>query len=281
MDGKVQTTQVELKGEIVYIPQIDKTLTQENHSAEAKETGRRLYLLSQQIGNITTPNASLVNFDNANTSLTKTTVQGAISEVAEKVDDLGTSVGKIETIEDALETTKQSVENLGNDVVKKTGSSMIKGTLMVQNADNGYGSVMKNNSTSADYGTQLADVSKDGKNAKITVNALSNLLTFTDNSGEIRNIHHEGNKRFGSFKGGNASNQTFDLGSIGRLLLLYESEFFAFVTPKGALVITLDDGSIEWIDGANIYYVDGKLNYYGVDIQRFNSMGRTYYYQAI
>jgi hypothetical protein len=159
---------------------------------------------------------------------------------------------------------------------------MIKGTVMVQNADNGYGSVMKNNSESADYGTQLADVSKSGGTAKITVNALSNLLTFTDNGGEIRNVFHEGNKQFRTYVGNGAISYALDTKSIGRFAIMYGDDNFAFLTPKGALTIKLSDGSIKWLDGSIIYYAYGMVHFVGTEaVERFNKNNEVYYIQAI
>lgn len=282
MDGTVQTTQVELKGEIVYIPEVDKTLTKDGYSADAKVTGERLDILAEQIGEQTNPSASNINFDNAGTSLKATTVQSAITEVAGKVEELGVGEEKLTELENDINTLETSLETLENNVVKNNDSSMIKGTLMVQNADNGYGSVMKNNSESADYGTQLADVSKSGKTAKITVNALSNLLTFTDSGGEIRDIFHEGNKQFRSYVGNGFVTYAIEINSIGRLAIVYGDENLALVTPKGALTIKLSDGSMVWLDGSIMYYLDGVLFVIGTDaVDRFNRKNELYYIQAI
>lgn len=274
MDGTVQTTQVELKGEIVYIPEVDKTLTKDGYSADAKVTGDRLDTLAEQMGNLSTPNASLVSYNNTNTDIESVTVQGAITELNGKIGD-GVSEEKLVEIDNALTYFDQNM-------VTKNGSSMINGTLMLRNADNGYGSIMKNNSTDADYGTQLADLSKSGKNAKITVNALSNLLTFTDADGEIRNIHHEGNKRFVTYIGNGSIGYSFDTKSIGRFIIMYGDDDLAFVTPKGALTIKLTDGSIKWLDGSIMYYVNGMVHFVGPEAgERFNINGDVYYIQAI
>ena len=274
MDGTVQTTQVELKGEIVYIPEVDKTLTKDGYSADAKVTGDRLNTLAEQMGNLSTPNASLVSYDNTNTDIDSVTVQGAITELNEKIGD-GVSEEKLAEINNALAYFDQNM-------VTKNGSSMINGTLMLRKADNGYGSIMKNNSTDADYGTQLADLSKSGKNAKITVNALSNLLTFTDADGEIRNIHHEGNKRFGTYVGDGKASSGVDTKSIGRFIIIYGDYDLAFVTPKGALTVKLTDGSIEWLDGSTMYCINGFVCIVNNKAaERFSRNGDVYYYQAI
>jgi hypothetical protein len=112
MDGTVQTTQVELKGEIVYIPEVDKTLTKDGYSADAKVTGDRLNVLAEQIGEQTNPSASNINFDNAGTSLEATTVQGAITEIAGEVEKLDVSEERFTELENDITTLETSLETL-------------------------------------------------------------------------------------------------------------------------------------------------------------------------
>ncbi len=235
-----------LKGKLVTIPEIDKTLKKEGYSADAKATGDRLDALTEQVGKVTTPKAEDIPYNN-------TTVKATLEEL----------------------------ETKSKDAFSKSEGGMVEGTVMVRNADNGYGSVMKNNSATADYGTQMADVTKDGRTAKITVNATSNLLTFADSDSNIRDIHHEGVKMFGDYLGnGSNAERVIDTKGIGKLLLVYSTTSLCYVTPKGANVTHLDTGEMSWIDSAKVYYVDGKLTLH-TNNEAFNTNGETYYYQVI
>jgi hypothetical protein len=253
-----------LKGKLTRIPPIDQTLTKAGHCADAKVTGDKINSLTRRLDDVDPHGASNIDYTNTTSGLTATNVQSAIDEVNTLLRTLGTNLTA-----------------LSNDALRKSASGMMKGTFMVQNADNGYGSIMKNNSETADYGTQLADVSKSGNTAKITVNALSNLLTFTDSSGNIRNVMHEGNKRFGIYSGnGSATSRVIEMNSIGRLALVYNTKHFSFVTPEGAMVIDLTNGAIDWIEGGKVFYINGKLTLLLTNVA-FNENGTTYYYQAI
>ena len=239
IEGNVEGNETKaLKGKLVSIPEIDKTLTKEGYSADAKVVGERLDTLAEQVGNVTTPKAENIPYGDT-------------------------------TVKDALDKT---YSNKGG---------MVDGVVMVRNADNGYGSVMKNNSATADYGTQLADISASGNTAKVTVNALSNLLTFTDANGDINKVIHEGNKRFGNYTGnGNEAQRVINMKSIGRLAIVYNGQTFSFVTPEGALVIKLADGTFDWIDNTKVFYVNGNLTLL-TDNDALNKADANYYYQAI
>ncbi len=247
IEGNVEGNEtVALKGKVVAIPEIDKTLSKEGYSADAKVVGERLDTLAEQVGKVVTPKAEDIPYG-------ETTVKEEL---------------------DALNTKTE-------DAFSKSEGGMVDGTVMVRNADNGYGSVMKNNSATADYGTQLADVSASGKTAKVTVNATSNLLTFSDTDGNIRDIHHEGTKRFGNYVGnGSATERVIETNGIGKLLLVYSTTSLCYVTPKGANVTTLETGEQSWIDSAKVYYVDGKLTLNTIN-EAFNTNEETYYYQVI
>lgn len=295
MDGNAEAnnTMQELKGKILLIPQVDETFTKKGYSADAKLTGEALEKkldktsivdvltsedkdkpLSAKQGNELRKmiqgkedsEAANQGYDNTASGLSATTTQGAIDEVVQNA-----------------KVTNKTVENLSKNVENKypkTGG-MIDGPVSVRNADNGHGRVMKNNSTDADYGTQLEDVTKDGKSAKISVSALLGLLTYTDADGEIKDIFHEGNKPFGSYTGnGSAVTRIVETKGIGRLILVYNSSNFSFVTPQGALTIKLSDGTIKWIDGAKAYFLNGTLGI-TTSNEAFNTADTEYYYQVI
>ena len=238
IEGTVTTEENVVKGKLIAIPEIDKTLTKDGYSADAKVVGERLDTLAEAVGQTTTPKAENIPYGDT-------------------------------TVKEALDNT-----------FSKSGG-MVDGTVMMRNADNGYGSVMKNNSATADYGTQLADISASGNTAKVTVNATSNLLTFTDANGDINDVFHDGNKAFSSYTGdGNESTREINTKGIGKLLMVYSTTSLCYVTPKGASVITLETGEQSWIDSAKVFYVDGKLTLNTTN-EAFNTNGETYYYQVI
>ena len=290
MDGTLEKNQSlsELKGRVFAIPSVDDTLTKKGHSADAKAVGDALEkkvstedvvdnltsaegkkplsanqgkILKDALDKINTSQAATVGYDNKASGLAAVNMQGAIDEVAGMIDDL-------------------SQEFDGMDYFPQTGG-IVEGAVGVRNVNNGYGRMMKNHSSEADYGTQLEDITKDGKTAKISVSALLGLCTYTDPDGNIRDIHHEGTKPFGSYKGdGSAVTRTIDTKGIGRLITVYNPSYFSFVTPQGALVVTLSEGSIKWIDSSKIYFLNGTL---GISTSNaaFNSADTDYYYQVI
>lgn len=269
-----------LRGKITSIPQVDYTLTKKGYSADAKVVGdalaerikyrdiadnmitddpekvasaRQVFLIGKQLASINLSEASTVGYNNANSGLNAQNMQGAIDELAE------------------------GVENS----VSKTGDSLIEGELQLRNANNGYGSFGKNNSDREDYGTQMMDHSVDGRTAKVSVCGAFDTLTYTGNDGQVKNIHHEGNKPFGSYTGDGITNtKIVDTKGIGRLILVYNQHYFSFVTPEGALVIKLNTGAVSWIEGAKVYFLNGKLEMHTTNAA-FNEVDTVYYYQVI
>ena len=270
-----------LRGKIRTIPQTDETLSKKGYSADAKVVGdalkervkrteivdnlttddptkvvsaRQAFLIGKQLASINLSEASTVGYNNAESGLNAVNMQGAIDEVAEGV----------------------------KNSVSKKGNSMIEGgALQVRNVDNGYGTFSKNNSAAEDYGTQMMDISSDGKTAKVNVSAKLNLMTFVDNAGNIRDVFHEGNKPFGSYVGNGIDNEkNIDTKGIGRLILVYNQKHFSFVTPEGALVVKLATGAVSWIDGAKAYFLNGVLSLHTTNAA-FNEVDATYHYQVI
>lgn len=278
-NAKENNSLQKLKGRINNVPQLDNTLTKQGHGADAKAVGDALEervrtsdivddltsdakdrplsanqgtVLKKMIGDINLSEAGTVGYDNASSGLVSTNMQSAIDEVA----------------------------NISKSALPKTGG-MIDGTVSVRNAENGHGSLTKNNSATEDYGTHVMDVTKDGKSAKVNVSAKLDMLTFVDTKGNINDIFHEGNKPFGSYVGnGSANERIIDTKGIGRLIVVYNPNYFSFVFPEGALVIKTSEKTIDFFPSTKVYYLNGKLGLYLTN-DAFNKAGETYYYQAI
>ncbi len=265
-----------LKGKINAIPPLDDTLTKERHSAEAKAVGEALKEkvsksdivddltsdakdktlsanqgkeLLKMIGDIKLSEAGTVGYDNATSGLSSTNMQSAIDEVV-------------------------------NKTLPKSGG-MVEGVVHVRSANNGYASLHKNNTATTDYGMKVVDRTKDNKNAYITVRAMTDEFSFTDSNGKTSKVLHEGNKPFGSYEGnGSAEEVIIDTNGVGRLMLVYNSSYFSFVTPEGALVVDLAERTFDWFVSTKVYYLNGVLGLH-LSNDAFNKKGETYYYQAI
>lgn len=282
MDGNLENNETlnRLKGKVVSIPLVDATLTKEGQAADSKTTGDALAVRVKK--------ADIV--DNLTSDLTEAPLSARQGKVLkEMLDDMSLSTAGIsdyDNEESGLEANNvqsalDEVAKIAKNAVSKDGGDMIEGPVNVRTADNGYGSLNKNNSATADYGTQMIDKTKDGKSAFVTVSAALNTLTFTDNEGNVNDVHNEKNKPFGEYKGnGSASPRTITTGGIGRLLLVYCSTHFSFVTPKGALVIELSSGNISWIDSTKSYYANGDMDLETANAA-FNASNVTYYYQGV
>ena len=239
----------ELVGKIIPVPQVDTTLSKEGYSAEAKATGDKIKALEEEHKKYTLPNASAVSYNNTESKLASTNTQEALDEIA-----------------------KNYLPKLGGE---------LSGALKVKRYDNGFSTVDKNHSASADYGTYMADTDNSGKSAKVSVCAALGTFTYTDPSGNIRDIHHEGSKPFGNYIGdGSTASRTIDTKGLGRLCMIYCSTHLLLVTPKGALKVTLTDSSVDWIASSNIHFLEGKI-IMASDNVAFNKANETYYYQVI
>lgn len=282
MDGTAEMNHTlnNLKGKIVSIPKVDSTLTKSGQAADAKVTGDGLEarvrkvdivdnlnstdtdkplsanqgkVIKTQLDKINMSQAGTVGYSNSSSGLNATNMQGAIDEVAK----------------------------ISKDALPKNGGGTVTGPVNVCTTDNGYGSLSKNHSATDDYGTQVVDVSKDGKTAKACISALLGTFTYVDPAGKIRDVHHEGSKPFGEYSGsGSVSPRVIETKGIGRLMLLYCSSRLALVTPKGALVVNLTDGATSWVDSAKVFFAEGKLNI-ETSNEAFNASNTTYYYQVI
>ena len=157
-----------------------------------------------------------------------------------------------------------------------------KSEVKVRNANNGYGRIFKNNSASADYGTEIVDTDSAGAQARLLIKAGSaSPVSYYDKNGNGGAVHGTFNKPFGSYSGnGSASPRTIQTGGIGRLLLVYKegSDIAALVTPQGAFVKNI--GEADGTQASSAYYVNGVF-YIATTSAYFNQSGATYYYQVI
>lgn len=300
MDGNVETNQTvyNLNGKIISIPVVDSTLLKEGHAADAKVTGEELEarvkksdivdnlttedarkplsanqgkVLKKMLDDMTTSGAGSVGYDNTTSGLAANNMQSAIDELADKAKTQGNHIDDLAIQMDDFE----------ENYLSKNGGGMITGAIHVRNADNGYSSLNKNNSATADYGTQVVDRTKDGKVAFLSISALLGTFNYTDPDGNIRNVHHEGTKPFVEYTGnGNATTRTISTKGFGRFAVLYCSTRLSFVTPKGAWVIDLTTGTGSWIDGSKLSFINGNL-LTGTANEACNKADETYYLQVI
>lgn len=300
MDGNVEnnTSLYDLKGKIIAIPAVDNTLLKTGYAADAKVTGEELAarvktadvvdnlttedakkplsanqgaVIKKQLDAINLSQAGTVGYNNSTSGLAATNMQSAIDEVA----------GKVGSVEDSVTDLANELDSVEENYLNKKGGGMVEGSVKVRIADNGFGTLNKNNSATEDNGTQMIDTSKTGKTAHIDVCAADGTFNYTDPDGNERIVHHEGTKPFSNYTGnGNAASRTIATKGIGRLLLVYCSTHCSLVTPKGAWVTDLNTGEIDWFDAGKVYYVVGNL-ITGTSNAAFNASGETYYYQGI
>lgn len=296
MDGTV--TKNTLFGTITSIPRIDENLEREGYAADAKATGDALdervkktdivdnltstdtnkplsakqgKLLSDEISKLSTSQAASVGYNNETSGLSATNMQSAVDELASTTQTQG---GYIDDLANQMDDFEQNY-------LPKNGGGMITGTVQVQNAANGHGEFGKNNSATADYGTQMVDVSKDGKSAKVAISAANDTFVYTDRNGNIHDIHHEGAKPFTNYDGnGNAAIRNIAVGGIGRFALVYCSTHQATVSPKGADVIDLATGNRSWIDGGKWNFLNGTMQIATANAA-CNAEGEKYYVQVL
>lgn len=269
-----------LRGKITTIPQVDNTLTKKGYSADAKVTGdainervkyrdivdnlttddamkvasaRQVFLLGKQLSSMNLSEASTVGYDNTASKLNAQNMQGAIDELAEE----------------------------GKKHLTNSGDNLMEGMLIVRNADNGYGTFYKENTDRTDEGTQIVDHASDGRLATVNVCGATDSLTFVGNDKETKKVHHEGNKPFGSYIGDGITNERIiATKGIGRLALVYSENHFAFVTPEGAMTTKLSTGTVTWVEGAKVSFLDGQLVMHTLH-PAFNEVDVVYNYQVI
>lgn len=80
-----------------------------------------------------------------------------------------------------------------DEVMLLNKGGTVTGQISVRNAVNGYGTMAKNNSATADYGTDIRDVTSAGVVVKLTITANSNKVFFTNTANKQCEILHRGN----------------------------------------------------------------------------------------
>lgn len=80
-----------------------------------------------------------------------------------------------------------------DEVMLLNKGGTVTGQISVRSAVNGYGTMAKNNSATADYGTDIRDVTAAGLVAKLTITANSNKILFTNTSNKQCELLHKGN----------------------------------------------------------------------------------------
>ena len=84
--------------------------------------------------------------------------------------------------------SKSEVDSALASKLNKSGGTLT-GMLELKPYDNGYSRLFKNHSATADYGTVLQDVDKNGNAIKLTLMAADGSLNFVDKSGNIYPVY--------------------------------------------------------------------------------------------
>ena len=79
---------------------------------------------------------------------------------------------------------------------------------------------------------------------------------------------------------GNGEIVNVAVNGAGNVLMVYCESYMSIVTPKGALVFKLSDGSAKWADETSVYYANGLLCINALD-DAFNEADVKYYYQVL
>lgn len=74
----------------------------------------------------------------------------------------------------------------------------VSGAINFKQVENGYGRVVKNHSSSADYGTNVTDFDAEGNSAKLTVSAKDNTAYFTGRNNVSNKLYGTHNLRAGT-----------------------------------------------------------------------------------
>lgn len=172
----------------------DKGKTAYDHS---KESGNPHGTTAEDVGALPTDSSGMLKKLNASDGgrlyLEKADTTELLGNVA-----IDTYQNKVRIFENGgqyrgafLDLTKYG-SNVGNEIITTAGGTLT-GNLEFKKVENGYGTIYKNHSDTADYGTNLKDVSVDGKQATLCVNAPDGILEFYDGTG-WQLVYHQGNK---------------------------------------------------------------------------------------
>lgn len=166
--------------------------------------------------------------------------------------------------------------NMADHVLPLSGGTLT-GQLHLHVHNNGYSSLLKNSSATADYGTQIVDENKAGEKAYIEFGA-NTPLRYVDKNRIMHAILHEGNKPTGTYTGnGDASNfRLVATGGIGDGCIVRSSNGVAIVTGSCVSILSgnsaVTDNSSTWQNGEL-----GMFSNHAV----LNASGVTYTYHVI
>ena len=176
---------------------------------------------------------------------------------------------------DALKELREAVSTLGAVAVVSEGAEVTPSTAASVTYNNTASNLVATNVQGA-----IDELSTDIKEATSNIQEMSSAIqTLETNSEEYLK---KADKPFDSYAGnGSTTARTVATGGTGRLLMVYCSTHIAFVTPKGARIIALSEGSTTtWADAAKAYYLNGNL-FLNTDNAALNASGVSYNYQCI
>lgn len=136
-----------------------------------------------------------------------------------------------------------------------SGGGTVTGTFRVRQVDNGYASLNKNHSATADYGTMLKDVTADGKESYVEIDTTNKRFRYKDADGTLRDILHTGN--------------------VGSYALPISG---GKVSASGAVNFSLENtsGAVVMQEFINYLGTCGYLGFQAVDKPIFRTSGGTY-----
>ena len=171
-----------------------KTLGGNTSDAFAKKTDLAKYLPLDGSKDITSRLKMLVDGNNPATF----TFENSAHSVQVGIASEGDFVAWDYTLGEALWRIKPNGTKTFNGTASGnlplSGNAIVTGVLGATRAStNGRATLEKNNSTTADYGLQLRDITADNKEARLEISAKNNHFRYVDVSGNTNTILHTGN----------------------------------------------------------------------------------------
>lgn len=174
----------------------------------------------------------------------------------------------------------------GNITVEKASSPAYS----LRNTSNGRHSyfVMPDGDGSVTIANRVDDANRNQLIISPETSTVDNALMLywvINGSGTVYKVHHAGNKPIGSYSGNGSSTQrTISTGGIGRVLFVWSSYSFGFVTPAGAMFYRSGNGTS--YDSDTIRFSNTATDAEGILVIKgnhanYNSSSYTYYYQVL
>ena len=88
MNGNIKESEKALRGKIVALPSIDKTLTKSGMCADAKATGDKINAVARRMDSLDPHFANAISYSRTESKLEATNVQAAIDELADMIKEL-------------------------------------------------------------------------------------------------------------------------------------------------------------------------------------------------